>query len=201
MSRRAAERRSRPIPPHCWRISATRRLTPRRNCASPPAWDGSCHSPVDCSAGGCYPRYDCLGDRLLSVKVILATPRGFYAGVIRAIEIGRSPWKCRAPVYVRHEIVHNRHVVERLEAGAARVRGEPGRDPPGALTAICCARGVSRAVANGSARARPSCSTLRLSARHEGAQPRPNEKGPGAGRGADRPCRPSEDRRHDDEPA
>jgi 4-hydroxy-3-methylbut-2-enyl diphosphate reductase len=51
------------------------------------------------------------------LKVLLATPRGFCAGVDRAIQIvERAIAKYGAPVYVRHEIVHNRHVVERLRA-------------------------------------------------------------------------------------
>ncbi|MFX5046199.1 4-hydroxy-3-methylbut-2-enyl diphosphate reductase, partial [Acinetobacter baumannii] len=50
------------------------------------------------------------------MKVLLATPRGFCAGVDRAIQIvERAIEKYGAPVYVRHEIVHNRHVVERLK--------------------------------------------------------------------------------------
>ena len=48
------------------------------------------------------------------MKVILAQPRGFCAGVVRAIEIvERALVKYGPPVYVRHEIVHNKHVVER----------------------------------------------------------------------------------------
>ena len=54
------------------------------------------------------------------MRVILAQPRGFCAGVVRAIEIvERALDKYRAPVYVRHEIVHNRHVVEDLKAKGA----------------------------------------------------------------------------------
>ncbi len=50
------------------------------------------------------------------LTVLLATPRGFCAGVDRAIQIvERAIEKYGAPVYVRHEIVHNRHVVERLK--------------------------------------------------------------------------------------
>jgi len=58
------------------------------------------------------------------LNVRLATPRGFCAGVDRAIQIvERAVEKFGAPVYVRHEIVHNRHVVERLKAlGAVFVR-------------------------------------------------------------------------------
>ncbi|MBC6416835.1 MAG: 4-hydroxy-3-methylbut-2-enyl diphosphate reductase, partial [Rhodospirillales bacterium] len=52
-----------------------------------------------------------------SLTVLLAGPRGFCAGVERAIEIvERTLAKYGAPVYVRHEIVHNRFVVENLQA-------------------------------------------------------------------------------------
>ena len=54
------------------------------------------------------------------IKILLAAPRGFCAGVERAIEIvKKSINKYGAPVYVRHEIVHNKHVVDGLkEIGA-----------------------------------------------------------------------------------
>ena len=55
------------------------------------------------------------------LRIILAQPRGFCAGVVRAIEIvDRALQKYGAPVYVRHEIVHNKHVVESLKAKGAR---------------------------------------------------------------------------------
>lgn len=51
-----------------------------------------------------------------SIKILLAAPRGFCAGVDRAIEIvKKSIQKYGSPVYVRHEIVHNKHVVESLK--------------------------------------------------------------------------------------
>ena len=47
------------------------------------------------------------------IKILLAEPRGFCAGVVRAIEIvEKALKKFGSPVYVRHEIVHNKHVVE-----------------------------------------------------------------------------------------
>ena len=50
------------------------------------------------------------------LKILLASPRGFCAGVVRAIEIvEKSIEKFGAPVYVRHEIVHNKQVVENLK--------------------------------------------------------------------------------------
>ena len=55
------------------------------------------------------------------MKVILAQPRGYCAGVVRAIEIvERALTKYGPPVYVRHEIVHNRYVVENLKIKGAR---------------------------------------------------------------------------------
>ena len=49
------------------------------------------------------------------MQIVLANPRGFCAGVDRAIEIvERALQLFGAPIYVRHEVVHNRHVVERL---------------------------------------------------------------------------------------
>src|SRR3974377_1173703 len=60
-------------------------------------------------------------NREVLMKVILAQPRGFCAGVVRAIEIvERALQKFGPPVYVRHEIVHNNHVVESLKAKGAR---------------------------------------------------------------------------------
>jgi 4-hydroxy-3-methylbut-2-en-1-yl diphosphate reductase len=84
------------------------------------------------------------GFRLM--KVILAQPRGFCAGVVRAIEIvERALDRFGAPVYVRHEIVHNRHVVESLKMKGARFVEDLSEVPPGAVT-IFSAHGVSRAV-------------------------------------------------------
>jgi 4-hydroxy-3-methylbut-2-enyl diphosphate reductase len=80
------------------------------------------------------------------MRVILAQPRGFCAGVVRAVEIvERALDRYGAPVYVRHEIVHNRHVVESLKAKGARFVEDLSEVPPGAVT-IFSAHGVSRAV-------------------------------------------------------
>jgi 4-hydroxy-3-methylbut-2-en-1-yl diphosphate reductase len=82
------------------------------------------------------------------MKIILAQPRGFCAGVVRAIDIvERALAKYGAPVYVRHEIVHNRHVVESLKAKGARFVEELDEVPEGAVT-IFSAHGVSRKVEN-----------------------------------------------------
>ncbi|MGE3146869.1 MAG: 4-hydroxy-3-methylbut-2-enyl diphosphate reductase [Pseudorhodoplanes sp.] len=80
------------------------------------------------------------------IKVVLAQPRGFCAGVVRAIDIvERALKKYGAPVYVRHEIVHNKHVVERLKAKGARFVEALSEVPPDAVT-IFSAHGVSKAV-------------------------------------------------------
>ncbi|WP_123695635.1 4-hydroxy-3-methylbut-2-enyl diphosphate reductase [Allostella humosa] len=80
------------------------------------------------------------------LDIVLAEPRGFCAGVERAIEIvERALAKYGAPVYVRHEIVHNRHVVQDLRAKGAIFVGELDEVPPGAVT-IFSAHGVARAV-------------------------------------------------------
>jgi 4-hydroxy-3-methylbut-2-enyl diphosphate reductase len=79
-------------------------------------------------------------------KVILAQPRGYCAGVVRAIEIvERALAKFGPPIYVRHEIVHNRHVVESLKAKGARFVDELDEVPAGAVT-VFSAHGVSRLV-------------------------------------------------------
>jgi 4-hydroxy-3-methylbut-2-enyl diphosphate reductase len=80
------------------------------------------------------------------MKVILAQPRGFCAGVVRAIEIvERALQKYGPPVYVRHEIVHNKHVVESLKAKGARFVEELSEVPPNAVT-IFSAHGVAKSV-------------------------------------------------------
>jgi 4-hydroxy-3-methylbut-2-enyl diphosphate reductase len=80
------------------------------------------------------------------MKIILAQPRGFCAGVIRAIEIvERALAKYGAPIYVRHEIVHNRHVVENLEKKGARFV-ENLNEVPDEAVVIFSAHGVARAV-------------------------------------------------------
>jgi 4-hydroxy-3-methylbut-2-enyl diphosphate reductase len=80
------------------------------------------------------------------ISVLLAAPRGFCAGVDRAIQIvEQAIRKWGAPVYVRHEIVHNRHVVERLEAMGA-VFVEELDDCPDDRPVIFSAHGVPKAV-------------------------------------------------------
>ena len=79
-------------------------------------------------------------------EVILAEPRGFCAGVDRAIEIvERALAKFGAPIYVRHEIVHNTYVVNELKAKGAIFIEDLAEVPPGA-TLVFSAHGVSKAV-------------------------------------------------------
>ncbi|HZF77895.1 MAG TPA: 4-hydroxy-3-methylbut-2-enyl diphosphate reductase, partial [Acetobacteraceae bacterium] len=80
------------------------------------------------------------------MRILLAEPRGFCAGVVRAIEIvERALERFGPPVYVRHEIVHNRHVVEGLRAKGAVFVGELDEVPDGAVT-VFSAHGVARKV-------------------------------------------------------
>ena len=81
-----------------------------------------------------------------TMRVILAQPRGFCAGVERAIDIvERALVKYGPPIYVRHEIVHNRHVVEDLRARGAVFVDELDEVPEGAMT-VFSAHGVARKV-------------------------------------------------------
>jgi 4-hydroxy-3-methylbut-2-enyl diphosphate reductase len=82
----------------------------------------------------------------LPLRIVLAQPRGFCAGVVRAIEIvERALQKYGAPVYVRHEIVHNKHVVDSLKAKGARFVETVSEIPENAVT-IFSAHGVARSV-------------------------------------------------------
>jgi 4-hydroxy-3-methylbut-2-en-1-yl diphosphate reductase len=80
------------------------------------------------------------------LRVVLAQPRGFCAGVERAIEIvERALKKYGPPIYVRHEIVHNRHVVEDLCKRGAVFVDELDQIPPGSMT-VFSAHGVAKRV-------------------------------------------------------
>ena len=133
------------------------------------------------------------------MKVILAQPRGFCAGVVRAIEIvERALEKYGPPVYVRHEIVHNKHVVESLQGQGRAVRRGAVRGAAGRRSPIFSAHGVAKSVED---EAQPSAA-CRCSTRPARWSPRCTTRA-GAmsrqGRDADpdRPCRPSRGRRHD----
>jgi len=80
------------------------------------------------------------------VKIVLAQPRGFCAGVVRAIDIvERAIEISDRPVYVRHEIVHNKHVVESLRDKGATFVEDVDEIPDGAI-AIFSAHGVAKSV-------------------------------------------------------
>jgi 4-hydroxy-3-methylbut-2-en-1-yl diphosphate reductase len=81
------------------------------------------------------------------LRVVLCAPRGFCAGVVRAIDIvERALELYGAPVYVRHEIVHNRFVVDSLKAKGVVFIKELSEAPPGARPVIFSAHGVAKAV-------------------------------------------------------
>ena len=132
------------------------------------------------------------------LTILLASPRGFCAGVDRAIQIvERAIERYGAPVYVRHEIVHNRYVVENLEAKGAIFVEELDEVPDDRAGRVL---GPWRAEI-GAGRGRPAQSAL--SRRHlpAGLQGPPRGRAPPASAGrthhADRPCRPSRGDRHD----
>jgi 4-hydroxy-3-methylbut-2-enyl diphosphate reductase len=81
-----------------------------------------------------------------SMEVVLAQPRGFCAGVDRAIDIVERALELHgAPIYVRHEIVHNRYVVQDLRSRGAVFIDELDQAPAGAIV-VFSAHGVSRAL-------------------------------------------------------
>ena len=130
------------------------------------------------------------------MKVILAKPRGFCAGVVRAIEIvERALDKYGPPVYVRHEIVHNKWVVDALKARGARFVEELSEVPPNAIT-IFSAHGVARKVEAEAQERDLQGAQRHLPAGLQGARARPALRPPGPHRHPDRPCRPSRGRRH-----
>ncbi len=108
---RALGRRLFPGIQRCRQLHHHRRRTDAAGCAAGMARERACARQVS--------------ERM---QILLASPRGFCAGVDRAIDIvERAIELFGAPIYVRHEVVHNRHVVERLRALGARVRRGAGR--------------------------------------------------------------------------
>ena len=93
------------------------------------------------------------------MEVFLAQPRGFCAGVVRAIEIvERALEKYGPPVYVRHEIVHNKHVVESLKDKGAMFVEDLYEVPADAVT-VFSAHGVAAASRRRRPPAACRCST------------------------------------------
>src|SRR5580698_3948212 len=88
----------------------------------------------------------CLKENQNLMQILLANPRGFCAGVVRAIDIvERAVTLFGAPIYVRHEVVHNKYVVDRLRTiGAVFV--EELTEVPDNATVIFSAHGVPRVV-------------------------------------------------------
>src|SRR4249920_3192114 len=87
------------------------------------------------------------GPKKPALKVLLCSPRGFCAGVVRAIEsVERALAIYGAPVYVRHEIVHNRYVVDSLRAKGAIFVEELSEVPDNKAPVIFSAHGVARAI-------------------------------------------------------
>jgi 4-hydroxy-3-methylbut-2-enyl diphosphate reductase len=81
------------------------------------------------------------------LRVVLCSPRGFCAGVTRAIDVVETALKLHgAPVYVRHEIVHNKYVVDSLKAKGAIFIKELDEAPPGDAPVIFSAHGVPKSV-------------------------------------------------------
>ena len=111
------------------------------------------------------------------LTLLIAAPRGFCAGVDRAIRIVELALeRYGAPVYVRHEIVHNKFVVDSLKAKGAIFVPELDEVPDG-VPVVFSAHGVPKAVPAKAAGARPQLSRRHLPARLQGPPP---------GRAADR---------------
>ena len=101
------------------------------------------HCKLDISLFGLHFRHM----ELPPLKILLAAPRGFCAGVVRAIDIVERTLRVYgAPVYVRHEIVHNKYVVDDLKAKGAVFVDELDEIPPGNRPVIFSAHGVPKAV-------------------------------------------------------
>src|SRR5881392_522476 len=87
------------------------------------------------------------------LRIVLCSPRGFCAGVVRAIDtVERALALYGAPVYVRHEIVHNRYVVDSLRAKGAIFVEELDEVPDTGAPVIFSAHGVPRSVPEQAAR-------------------------------------------------
>ena len=109
------------------------------------------------------------------LTIYLAAPRGFCAGVDRAIQIVELALaKYGAPVYVRHEIVHNRYVVESLKAKGAIFVEELDEIPETDAPVVFSAHGVPKAVPEAAARRNLFYARRHLPAGLQGASSRPS---------------------------
>ena len=129
------------------------------------------HERVEGSPGACYtPRMtEATASTTRLREIVLGGPRGFCAGVDRAIDIVELALEvCPHPVYVRKEIVHNRHVVEALRAKGAHFVDELHEVPDDA-TVIFSAHGISPAVRDEAQRRGPARHRRDVPARHQGA--------------------------------
>ena len=105
-----------------------------------------------------------------ALKVLLCSPRGFCAGVVRAIDsVERALALYGPPVYVRHEIVHNRYVVESLRAKGAIFVEELDEIPDTDAPVVFSAHGVPKSVPEEAARAQSLRARRHLPAGHQGA--------------------------------
>jgi len=87
------------------------------------------------------------------LRIVLCAPRGFCAGVVRAIDVVETALRIHgAPVYVRHEIVHNKYVVDGLKAKGVVFIKELSEAPAGPAPVIFSAHGVAKAVPEEAAR-------------------------------------------------
>ena len=130
-------------------------------------------------------------------QLLLAAPRGYCAGVDRAVQtVERALEQHGAPVYVRKEIVHNKHVVETLRERGAIFVEEETEVPEGAVC-VFSAHGVAPSVRAGAAGAQPADDRRDLPARHEGAPRGGALRRAGLHDRARRPRRARGGRRHD----
>jgi 4-hydroxy-3-methylbut-2-enyl diphosphate reductase len=87
------------------------------------------------------------------LRIVLCAPRGFCAGVVRAVDVVEMALKIHgAPVYVRHEIVHNKYVVDSLRAKGVVFIKDLDEAPPGEAPVIFSAHGVAKSVPEEAAR-------------------------------------------------
>ncbi len=124
--------------------AATTRASHERDIACGSANGGCCRPAMESSRGGARPAPARSAGAVR--QVVLATPRGFCAGVVRAIQLVEGALaRYGAPVYVRRAIVHNPHVVAQLAASGAIVVPEVEQVPTGGVV-VFSAHGVGQAV-------------------------------------------------------